>query len=77
MCVSQSVTNGTPFSVDLSHNELGDGAGRALGKLLNGHCHLHNLELANNTIGALGGSSIGHALQNNSTLLRLNLRLNR
>ncbi len=63
---------------DLSHNKLGDSAGRAVGKLLNGHSpKLVTLELCSNMIGAQGGVSIGHALQNNEVLKELSLRLNR
>ena len=62
---------------DLSHNKLGDGAGRALSKLLNGHSHIHTLNVCNNSIGGQGGIAIGHALTNNTQLISLNLRLNR
>lgn len=62
---------------DLSHNKLGDGTGRAIGKLINGRCpNLTVLNLSNNLIEAIGGVSIGHALQNNGTLKELNLRMN-
>ena len=62
---------------DLSHNKLSDGTGRALGKLLNGHCpQLSILNISNNSIGTSGGVSIGHALQINGTLKELNLRMN-
>ena len=65
------------FLADLSHNKLGDGTGRAIGKLINGHCpKLTVLNLSNNLIEAIGGISIGHALQNNSTLKELDLRMN-
>ena len=67
-----------PTHPDLSHNKLGDGAGRALGKLLNGHCpRLTVLDVSSNQIGSSGGVSIGHVLQNNTTLRELNLRMNR
>jgi hypothetical protein len=56
---------------------LSDGAGRGLGKLLNGHSVLHMLNAASNNIGSVGGSSLGHALQVNRTLTHLNLKLNR
>ena len=62
---------------DLSHNKLGDGMGRALGKLLSGHTVLTSLDLCDNLIGIMGGASIGHALQTNTTLKHLNLRLNK
>lgn len=62
---------------DLSHNKLADGAGRALSKLLNGHSHIHTLNVCDNTIGGQGGIAIGHALANNTHLISLNLRLNR
>ena len=63
--------------IDLSHNKLGDGTGRAIGKLINGRCpKLTVLNLSNNLIEAFGGVSIGHALQNNTTLKELNLRMN-
>lgn len=61
----------------MSHNRLGDGTGRAIGKLINGRCpKLTVLNLSNNLIEAMGGISIGHALQNNTTLKELNLRMN-
>lgn len=62
---------------DLSHNKLADGAGRAISKLLNGHSHIHTLNLCDNSIGGQGGIAIGHALANNTHLISLNLRLNR
>ena len=66
------------FLLDLSHNKLGDGTGRALGKLLNGHApKLTRLDVYDNAIEGIGGMSIGRALQNNSTLRELNLRMNR
>jgi len=68
----------THFTIaELSHNKLGDGAGRALSKLLNGHSNLHTLDVSNNCIGGQGGVAIGHALANNTHLVCLNLRLNR
>ncbi len=62
--------------LDLSHNKLGNGSGRALGKLLNGHSSLRHLDVSDNVIGAMGGNSIGHALQN-SKLDELDIRMNR
>ena len=59
--------------IDLSHNKLGDGTGRAIGKLINGRCPKLTVL---NLIEAFGGVSIGHALQNNTTLKELNLRMN-
>lgn len=68
----------SPSSTDLSHNKLGDNAGRAIGKLLNGHSpKLVTVELSNNLIGEQGGVSIGHALHNNGIVRELNLRMNR
>lgn len=67
----------TLSTVDLSHNKLSDGSARALSKLLNGHCVLHVLDISNNYIGAMGGASLGHALQVNNTLIELNIKLNR
>ncbi|XP_062518832.1 dynein regulatory complex subunit 5-like [Corticium candelabrum] len=64
-------------TLDLSHNKIGDGGARALGKLLVSKCRLKSLNVANNQIGSHGGGAIGHALQKNSKLLSLNLRLNR
>lgn len=61
----------------MSYNKLGDSAGRALGKLLNGHSVLRVLDISNNGIGPIGGTSLGHALQVNTTLTHLNLKLNR
>ena len=66
-----------PSSLDLSHNCLSDSAGRALGKLLNGHCQLECLDVSDNDMGRDGGSAIGHALEGNTTLRTLNLRLNK
>ena len=52
--------------------------GRALGKLLSGHSpQLTVLDVSDNQIGSSGGVSIGHALQDNTTLTDLNLRMNR
>ena len=65
------------FFIDLSYNKLSNGAGRALGKLLNGHSVLHTLNITSNSIGSIGGISLGHALNVNTTLTHLNLRLNR
>ena len=56
---------------------MSDGAGRALGKLLNGHCCLKCLDVSDNDIGRDGGFAIGHALEGNTTLKTLNLRLNK
>lgn len=61
----------------MSYNKLSDGSGRALGKLLNGHSILRVLDVSNNGIGSIGGTSLGHALQVNTTLTHLNLKLNR
>ena len=63
---------------DLSHNCLSDGAGRALGKLLNDRApNLTKLNVSNNQLEEVAGISIGHALQKNSCLQELNLSLNR
>jgi Ran GTPase-activating protein (RanGAP) involved in mRNA processing and transport len=68
----------TAFPLDLSHNCLGDGAGRALGKMLNDHSpNLTILDVTNNRLDEVAGMSIGHALQRNSILQELNLSLNR
>ena len=65
-------------SSDLSHNKLKSRTGRALGKLLGmPACRLETLVLTNNEIGPDGGKSLGHSLKTNSTLLHLDLRLNR
>lgn len=62
----------------MSHNCLSDGAGRALGKLLNDHSpKLTRLDVSNNQLEEVAGISIGHALQRNSTLRELNLSMNR
>ena len=61
----------------MSYNKLGDGTGRALGKLINGHSVLTVLNVSNNSIGSIGGISLGHALQTNTTLTHLNFKLNR
>ncbi|CAI8020042.1 Dynein regulatory complex subunit 5 [Geodia barretti] len=64
--------------LDLSHNKLKSRTGRALGKLLGmPACRLETLVLTNNEIGPDGGKSLGHSLKTNSTLLHLDLRLNR
>ncbi len=66
------------FALDLSHNCLSDGAGRALGKLLNEHSpQLTMLDVSNNQLEEAAGISISHALQRNSTLHELNLSMNR
>ena len=63
---------------DFSHNCLGDGAGRALGKLLNDHSPaLTSLDISNNQLEEVAGISIGHALQRNSILQELNISMNR
>ena len=65
-------------AVDLSHNCLSDGAGRALGKLLNNHCpNLTLLDVRNNQLDGVAGVSIGQALQRNQTLRELNISMNR
>ena len=62
---------------DMSHNKLGDGSGRAVAKLLNGHApKLASVDLSDNLIGIQGGVAIGHVLQLNNTLRELNLRMN-
>ena len=64
--------------IDLSHNCLGDGAGRALGKLLNDHSpKLTVLDVRNNVLEMGAGASIGHALQKNDILQELNISMNR
>lgn len=66
------------ISSDLSQNKLKSRTGRALGKLLGMvGCRLETLVLTNNEIGIEGGKAIGHSLKTNSTLLHLDLRLNR
>ena len=63
---------------DLSHNCLGGKAGRALGKLLNGHSpSLTVLNLSNNWLDAEAGLAIGHTLQRNSMLKVLKMCMNR
>ena len=66
------------FPSDLSQNKLKSRTGRALGKMLGmPACHLETLVLTNNEIGAEGGKALGHSLKTNSSLLHLNLRMNR
>lgn len=62
---------------DLSHNCLGDGAGRALGKLLNDHSpKLTELNVTHNSLDAGAGASLGQALQRNKTLRTLKIGMN-
>ncbi|XP_023655561.1 dynein regulatory complex subunit 5 [Paramormyrops kingsleyae] len=62
--------------LDLSHNLIGDGGARAVGKLLN-RSKLERLNLCDNAVCGAGGQAIGHALLANGVLTHLNLRLNR
>ena len=63
---------------DLSQNKLKSRTGRALGKLLGmPSCRLQTLVLTNNEIGVEGGKALGHSIKTNSSLLHLNLRMNR
>lgn len=67
-----------PLTSDLSHNCLGDGAGRAIGKLLNDHSpKLTVLQISNNLLEEAAGTSIGHALQRNTVLKELDISMNR
>uniref|UniRef100_A0A3Q3B646 T-complex-associated-testis-expressed 1 n=1 Tax=Kryptolebias marmoratus TaxID=37003 RepID=A0A3Q3B646_KRYMA len=61
--------------LDLSHNLIGNGGARAIGKLL-ARSKLEVLNVCDNKIGELGAKAIARALSRNSTLSSLNLRLN-
>ena len=63
--------------LDLSYNKISDSGARAIGKFLNGHSKLIHLNLCGNQIRGPGASAISHALQKNTTLRTLNIRLNR
>ncbi|KAL2082731.1 hypothetical protein ACEWY4_022549 [Coilia grayii] len=64
------------LELNLSHNLIGDRGARAIGKLLNRSC-LHILSVYDNQIRGPGAQALGHALSKNTSLLSLNLRLNR
>lgn len=64
------------MELDLSHNLIGDKGARGIGKLL--QCSkLTKLNVGDNSIRAVGGQAIAHALTKNTTLTILNLELNR
>ncbi|XP_030577686.1 dynein regulatory complex subunit 5 [Archocentrus centrarchus] len=63
-------------TLDFSHNVIGDSGARAIGKLLT-RSKLKVLKLSDNNIGGPGAKAIAHALSKNTTLVSLNLRLNR
>uniref|UniRef100_A0A3Q0RZM7 T-complex-associated-testis-expressed 1 n=1 Tax=Amphilophus citrinellus TaxID=61819 RepID=A0A3Q0RZM7_AMPCI len=63
-------------TLDFSHNVIGDSGARAIGKLLT-RSKLKVLKLSDNNIGGPGAKALAHALSKNTTLVSLNLRLNR
>merc|ERR1711916_231771 len=76
--VAGLMDNHTLTSLSLAHNAIGDRGGKALAKYLAlDHLVLASLDVSDNKIGHAGGVALGHALHANSTLLELNLRLNR
>ncbi len=62
---------------DLSHNKIGDSGARAVGKMINNRCRLTELDLSDNNLKSQGAAAIGHGLGKNTTLVKVNLRLNR
>uniref|UniRef100_A0A3B4DTJ6 T-complex-associated-testis-expressed 1 n=1 Tax=Pygocentrus nattereri TaxID=42514 RepID=A0A3B4DTJ6_PYGNA len=64
------------LELDLSHNLIGDRGARAIGKLLN-RSRLERLDIYDNQIRGSGAQALAHALSKNTSLLYLNLRLNR
>ncbi|KAL7888582.1 hypothetical protein AOLI_G00035560 [Acnodon oligacanthus] len=64
------------LELDLSHNLIGDRGARAIGKLLN-RSRLERLDIYDNQIRGSGAQALAHALSKNTSLLFLNLRLNR
>ncbi|KAJ3065807.1 T-complex-associated testis-expressed protein 1, partial [Rhizoclosmatium hyalinum] len=75
---SALLENKTIKKLDLSHNKIGDSGARGIAKVLaSPTCLLTHLDISNNQIKQEGAHSIGKALQINSTLIHLNLRMNR
>ena len=64
--------------LDLSHNKISNHGVRMLATMLmNPNCVLARLSLADNQIHVEGGRYLGRGLRENSSLLELNVRLNR
>lgn len=68
----------TLTALDLSHNKIGDTGAKLLAKLLiMPSSVLTSLDLSNNSLTSEGASFMGKALESNSVLQSLTLRLNR
>ncbi|XP_060948012.1 dynein regulatory complex subunit 5 [Limanda limanda] len=76
MLVKQLLGHPSLRELDFSHNVIGDLGAGAVGKLL-AKSKLEVLSMCDNDITDSGGKAIAQALSKNSTLVSLNLRLNR
>ncbi|KAL6486701.1 hypothetical protein MHYP_G00060930 [Metynnis hypsauchen] len=76
MLMSYLLDHPSLLELDLSHNLIGDRGARAIGKLLN-RSRLERLDIYDNQIRGSGAQALAHALSKNTSLLYLNLRLNR
>uniref|UniRef100_A0A673H7D4 T-complex-associated testis-expressed protein 1-like n=1 Tax=Sinocyclocheilus rhinocerous TaxID=307959 RepID=A0A673H7D4_9TELE len=76
LLVSHLLDHPSLQELDFSHNHISDRGARAIGKLLN-HSQLKRLVVCNNQIRGPGAQALAHALSKNTTLMSLNLRLNR
>ncbi|KAI8843930.1 hypothetical protein BJ741DRAFT_589591 [Chytriomyces cf. hyalinus JEL632] len=75
---SALLENKTVQKLDLSHNKIGCAGARGVAKVLaSSNCLLTHLDISNNHIKQGGAHSLGKALQVNSSLIHLNLRMNR
>ncbi|KAJ3062382.1 Kinesin-associated protein 3 [Podochytrium sp. JEL0797] len=78
LIASALLENRTVRKLDLSHNKIGDSGARGIAKILAApNSLLTHLDISNNQIKQTGAHSIGKALQVNSTLIHLNMRMNR
>eukprot|EP00903_Cladosiphon_okamuranus_P010296 g9745.t2 len=78
MLMTGLIRNSTITYLDVSHNKITNHGTRLLSKLLGENSVLSSLNLADNQqIHAEGGRYIGRALRSNTSLVSLNLRLNR
>ncbi|XP_043074549.1 dynein regulatory complex subunit 5 [Puntigrus tetrazona] len=76
LLVSQLLDHPSLQELDFSHNHIGDRGARAIGKLLT-RAQLKRLVVCNNQIRGPGAQALAHALSRNTSLVSLNLRLNR
>ncbi|KAJ3344930.1 T-complex-associated testis-expressed protein 1, partial [Entophlyctis luteolus] len=78
LLASALLENRTIQKLDLSHNKIGDSGARGIAKVLASKTSiLTHLDLSNNCIQRIGAHALGKALQVNSSLIHLNLRMNR